>query len=48
MKSVKRRHGSTGMGVIAGIIGTLLVLALVIVLVMVAMGSCPLCGNMMN
>jgi len=48
MKPIKRRLGGTGMGVIAGIVGTLLILALLIGVVMLVMDHCPMCGNMMH
>lgn len=46
--SRKCRHGSTTAGVIVGILGTLLVLAVVIGIMMMAMGRCPYCGHMLN
>ncbi|QEG41247.1 hypothetical protein [Roseimaritima ulvae] len=48
MNSNKRRLGGTGIAVVAGIIGTLLILALVFGVMMLVMGRCPMCGNMMN
>ncbi|WP_430453367.1 hypothetical protein [Rhodopirellula europaea] len=48
MNSNKRRLGGTGMGVIGGIIGTLLILALVFGVMMLVMGHCPMCGGVMN
>ncbi|MCA9211694.1 MAG: hypothetical protein KDB27_01400 [Planctomycetales bacterium] len=48
MESIKQRLGGTGMGVIAGIVGTLVILALVIGVMMLVMGRCAMCGNMMN
>ncbi len=48
MNSNKRRLGSTGMGVIGGIIGTLLTLALVFGVMMLVIGHCPMCGSVTN
>ena len=48
MKLIRNRRGGTGMGVIAGILGTILVLALAMGIAMLAMGRCPMCGGMMN
>lgn len=48
MKLSKRRRGGTGVGVIAGIVGSFLLLALVFGVMMMVMGRCPICGNMMQ
>ena len=48
MNSNKRRLGGTAMGMIAGIIGTLLILALVFGVMMLVMGHCPMCGSVTN
>lgn len=48
MNPIKRNFGGAGTGVVAGIVGTLLVLALAIAAMFFAMGRCPMCGSMMN